>query len=300
MLGTLTLSPAYAQGYRVKGSGEDAAPSSKTSTPTTQGLQVIPELGLTQIAPGVPNPIIPVERPTLTPEEVNAILNKQEEKPEVNHEVFAKILQKFITKSGWVDYRSLKRDKDAMADLHSYVKDLSAMNPSTFEDPKDKLASWLNLYNATILEFILKNYPVDSLNRIKGFYEEKMFKIGDKQYSILDVDEEVFRNELKDARTVFGRVQGYTSGPQLTKEAFTASKVDQQLDERTFKFLADPANVRFDTRRNLLTLNGLLSAYERDFPDMQGFLMTYLNRLPPRFQWMYVGNDFKLNDEKLH
>jgi uncharacterized protein DUF547 len=222
------------------------------------------------------------------------------QKPFINHEVLGEIYERYVTKNGWFDYRKLRRDKEDRASLHAYVGDLMAINPSTLEDPKDKMASWLNLYNAIVIEEILNHEDVDNLLKIRNFFSEKKYKIGDKTYSLTDIEEEVFRKEIHEPRTIFARVNGASSGPRLTKEPFMGEKIDKQLEERTFAFLTDPGNISYDPYRRVLSLNPMFLWYEQDFVDLRAFLASYLDRLPPIFTPAYLGYDWKINDSKYH
>lgn len=249
--------------------------------------------------PGLPVLQAPPPRPTLSPEEVLRLAN-QNDNQYVNHEALGDILKKYVSKSGWVDYRALKADKEAVENLNLYINDLSALDPSSLPEARDRLASWLNLYNAVVIRDILKVYPVNSLLKIKDWFGAKRFKIGETEYSLIEVEEEVFRKELNDSRTVLARVNGGTSGPRMLKEPFQAAKVDEQLDERVLTFLKDTNNLRYNAKTKTVALSSIFMWYRKDFPDLAAFLKAYLDGLPQNFLWEYGGFDYKLNDAKLH
>lgn len=302
-----------AKSFRVKGSGEAItvkeplvqAPLTEAG-PSAEQLSGLPSninslLGVTNIpnqpiAPQLPPDYIyhEVENPKPVP------VLKKPAVDYVNHEVFDRILYRYVSKSGWFDYRSMKKDKEAMEDLDAYVKDLSAMNPSTLPDAQDRLASWLNLYNAMVLREILKNYPVENLLKIPNYYSARNYKVGDKEYALMELEDIVFREELQEPRTVFARVNGASSAPKFAKEAFAGDKIDRQLEDRTMAFFKDPENLQFDGRRKVLLLNATLLWYEREFVDLRGFLGNYLSGLPPVYNITFRGYDWKLNDSKLH
>ena len=283
-----------AQSYRVKSSGETVAPKPESGKGS---LPAVPPAGGEPVPIALPQPEY-VYHEVANPKAI--ALPKGPPPVYLNHEVFGKILEKFVSKSGWVNYRDLKRDKEMQADLDAYVNDLMAMNPSTLPDPQDKLAAWLNLYNATILRDILKAYPIENLLKMPNFFAKPRFKVGDKNYSILDVEEAIFRQELQEPRTVFARVNGASSCPRMLREAFDPRKIDQQLEERTMSFFKDPANLHYDARQKTLLLNATVAFYEKEFLDLRGFLANYLSGMAPNYYLSYLGYDWKLNDEKLH
>ncbi len=218
----------------------------------------------------------------------------------LNHEVLDRILKKYVTKSGWVDYRGLQRDKKARENLGFYVEDLCHLNPSTLKDPLDRIAAWLNLYNALVIQEVLKRYPIKNLMEVPNFFGEPRFTIGEEKMSFIDIEKKVFLEQIRDPRTVFARANGASSGPRLLKGAFSPLKIEAQLEDRTWKFLMDRANVDFDPRRRILTLNQAFMWYQEEFVDLGLFLRTYLDLLPQYAQIFYRGYDWKLNDEKLH
>ncbi len=184
--------------------------------------------------------------------------------------------------------------------LENYVRDLSRINPSTLEGPQDCLASWLNLYNAMVILEVLKHYPVKNMMQIKNFFGVPIIEVGGEKLSLMDIENKIFRDALREPRAVFARANGSTSGGRLGKVPFTALKVEEQLEERTFKFLTDKQNVDYDPRRKLLTLSAAFLWYQEEFVDLNEFLRSYLDLLPKYYQISFRGYDWKLNDEKLH
>lgn len=269
--------------------------------------------------PPAPEPVSPSAEPQVPPENAprqDAVQLYQWQKDEkelldreripvvpenfVDHEVWGKVLKEAISKSGWVDYRKLKRQKKTQRLLDAYVQDLSVLDPSTLADPKDRLASWLNLYNAMVLREILQHYPVKNILQIKDFFGKKRFKIGEKEYSLLEIEEKIFKEELGEPRALFARVNGASSGPRLAEHPYDPLKIEEQLEEATWKFLTNPANVRFDRNVKVLYLNPLLLWHQEDFVSLPAFLHTYLDLLPKYYGVAYTGYDWKLNDVRLH
>jgi hypothetical protein len=151
-----------------------------------------------------------------------------------------------------------------------------------------------------ILLEILKFYPIKSLMQIPDFYGKPRFNVGGQTLSLLQIEKEIFQEKLHEPRAVLARVNGASSGPRLLREPFRPVKIDEQLDERTWKFLTDRDNVDFDSRTKTLQLNPTFLWYQDEFGDLLEFLRSYLDLLPKYFIVSYHGYDWKLNDEKLH
>ncbi len=74
-------------------------------------------------------------------------------------DLYNQILQKYV-KNGLVDYKNLRYDNR----LYEFINSLKITNPSDFKTKEEKLAFWINAYNAYTLYIICKNYPVESIN----------------------------------------------------------------------------------------------------------------------------------------
>lgn len=302
--------------YEIKRSGQVSAPPpsriipSESASPTPTASSTTGELSSSGEHLGIqvfsPRKIDPETQPKVyqwehaAPKSVSRPNRVVEPANYVDHSILARVFKKYVTKSGWVDYEGLKRDKRVRKMLEDYVHDLSEIDPSSLKDPFDRLASWLNLYNAMIIEEILKHYPVKSVMEIKDFFGERRYKIGHQTYSFIDIEKEIFQKEIHEPRAVFARVNGTSSGPRLLKEPFNPLKLDKQLEDRTWNFLMNRENVDYDPRRHMLILSPVFTWYPEELMDVGTFLHSYLDKLPNFYSVTYRGYDWRLNDERLH
>ncbi|MCI0540164.1 MAG: DUF547 domain-containing protein, partial [Verrucomicrobiales bacterium] len=74
---------------------------------------------------------------------------------------YAAALANHVDNRGMVNYRSLKADS---GDLDAFAASLSRVRPEQFESwtEPQKIAFWINAYNALTLEAIVRNYPIQS------------------------------------------------------------------------------------------------------------------------------------------
>lgn len=81
-----------------------------------------------------------------------------------SHEYFDKVLQKYVNDDGMVDYLTLQASPQ---DLDAYYYLLSTRSPDShpelFPSEQDKLAYWINAYNAGAMKAVLAYYPIDSV-----------------------------------------------------------------------------------------------------------------------------------------
>ena len=72
------------------------------------------------------------------------------------HELFDRVLQRYGSESGKIDYAALQKNPD---DLQSYYRQIAATSPDSHPElfPTDdhKLAYWINAYNAAAINIVL-------------------------------------------------------------------------------------------------------------------------------------------------
>ena len=84
----------------------------------------------------------------------------------VDYSGYNSLLHKYVKKKT-VDYQGLKSEKDYLLKFTGLLENKSPdSHPGEFPTDSDKLAYWLNTYNAFILKLIVENYPVESIKDI--------------------------------------------------------------------------------------------------------------------------------------
>src|SRR5690606_28963253 len=66
-----------------------------------------------------------------------------------NHSIFNNLLQKHVSQEGNVDYKGFKTDAKK---LNDYINVLQSNHPTNSWAKKDKLAYWINAYNALTID----------------------------------------------------------------------------------------------------------------------------------------------------
>ncbi|MEM7182185.1 MAG: DUF547 domain-containing protein [Spirochaetota bacterium] len=191
----------------------------------------------------------------------------------VSHQVFTSLLQETV-KEGMVDYKKIQQDKR----LQEYCDLLAKTNPDALASEKEKLVYWINVYNAFTLKVILENYPLKSISQLhfsgnlyiayifsRTVWDTYKFKIYNKTYTLNYVEHEILRKQFKDFRIHAAIVCASIGCPPLRSEAFTAEKVDQQLDSQMKTFLSQTAKNRYDAEKKVLYLSPIFSWFEEDF-----------------------------------
>lgn len=191
------------------------------------------------------------------------------------------MLKKYVNQNGWVNYKAWKNDR---GELDQYLSSLSANPPSDKWSTNEKVAYWINVYNAFTIKLILDNYPVKSIKDIGPSIQipfvntpwaKKFFKIGDRDMKLDEVEHSILRKQFNEPRVHFALVCASRSCPKLKNGAYEASILDQQLNEQGRAFLADQS-------KNIITadklqLSKIFSWFKGDFTK-KGSLIDFLNK----------------------
>ncbi|UOQ68976.1 DUF547 domain-containing protein [Hymenobacter volaticus] len=165
----------------------------------------------------------------------------------IDHSAFDKLLKKYVNAQGLVDYKAWKTDQAA---FNQYLALLSKNPPAASWSKAEQMAYWINAYNAYTIRLILDHYPVQSIKDIGTKIQipfvttpwaAKFFTIGGTKMSLDNIEHGTLRKQYNDPRIHFALVCASLSCPRLRNEAYTAAKLDSQLDEQGRDFLRNPA-----------------------------------------------------------
>lgn len=216
---------------------------------------------------------------------------------EIDHEQFSNILKKY-NYNGNVDYQALVGNEE----FYNCLKQLSSINPNDLESSDEKLTFWINVYNAFTIKAIVNNYPVESINdlhsggRILGHifsttvWDDDFIIISDKEYSLNDIEHKILRKEFKEPRIHFAIVCASISCPQLRYEAFTNSKIEEQLQDQAIQFFNDETKNSFDVENKIANLSKILDWFEEDFGDNDKEVLLFVSK--------FIDEKIKLDIEK--
>jgi hypothetical protein len=178
----------------------------------------------------------------------------------VETDAWDRVARTFV-RDGGVDYAALRADR---ADLDLFLASLDGAEPSGWSG-NERLAFWINAYNAVVVHFVLEHYPgLGSVLEVDGFFESLRFPVAGAERSLDEI--ETAARDLGDARLHFAVVCASTSCPDLRPEAYVAERLDGQLAEQTAAFLADPEKgLRFDEAEGTVHLSSIFKWYAGDF-----------------------------------
>jgi len=215
----------------------------------------------------------------------------------LDHSQWDILLKKYVGKDGLVDYVGFKNDHET---LNGYMQMLSGEQPESNWSVQELLAYYINLYNAYTVDLILKNYPVNSIKDINGPWTKGIVPIGTNNLSLGGIENGVLR-KMNEPRIHFAINCASISCPNLLNEAYTAAKINEQLNKATQEFINSSEN---DIKANNPQLSSIFDWYRKDFIlDGEPNVIAYINqfsstKISRDATIGYKEYNWKLNEQK--
>jgi hypothetical protein len=196
-----------------------------------------------------------------------------------DHLVWTNILQKNVTLSGKVDYRGMIKNK---VHLQDYLDDLSENPPAKNWSQDEKLAYWINAYNAFTVKLIIDHYPLKSIKEISsGFpmidspWDLKFFKIGKVAFDLNTIEHDILRKQFDEPRIHFAINCASISCPKLRHEAYLPKYLEFQLNDQAASFINNKdKNQVTETETRL---SQIFNWFQGDFTKNES-LIDYISR----------------------
>jgi len=200
----------------------------------------------------------------------------------IDHDQWDEILNRFIDENGHVDYNGLLSERNK---LTSYLQLLSENPPDPFSwTINERIAYWINAYNAFTLDLILEHYPIERIKDIGSSiqipfinspWDIKFIRIGNRELDLNNIEHGILRKEFDEPRIHFAIVCASMSCPGLRREAYTSSKLDSQLNQQAEIFINDLFKNEIEPEK--LKISKIFKWFNGDFTQ-EGTLIEYLNK----------------------
>ena len=220
----------------------------------------------------------------------------KEEKAYPDHSSWNTLLGKYVTPAGDVDYKSFQ---NSIGQLSSYLEHLAENSPKKEWPRNEKLAYYINLYNAATVKLILDNYPTKSIKDLKNPWGKDWVKTGDGLLSLGDIEHKILR-KMNEPRIHFAINCASFSCPKLLNQAFIAGKMETQLQQVTFDFVND--QTRNIISEEQLQLSNIFKWYKKDFTtttSLIAYIQPYTKvQLSNATKIEYLKYNWSLNEAK--
>ncbi len=215
-----------------------------------------------------------------------------------------------------VDYKQLKDSPAYLEYRQTCSPRLKEFDPSLLTTPEEKLAFWINLYNALIIDGVISGEVTNSIGpnslALLGFFRKTAYDIAGLRFNADDIEHGILRGnrghpllpgpqfpsrdpriswkvDPLDVRIHFALNCAGRSCPPI--QVYSAEKIDQQLDLAALNFVN--ADLQIDAEQNTVHLSAIFKWYTGDFGGQQGvidFLIKYLNAGEQK-EWLENNRD---------
>jgi len=201
-----------------------------------------------------------------------------ESEAEFDYSDYRKVLRDNVDDLGLVNYRKLKA---LPSNLNSFLDSISNLRYQDYEKWNDeqKIAFWINSYNAITLKIVIDNYPIKpswltalryrkkSVRHIAGMWNKIKFPVLGKEMTLDDIEHGILRKNFNEPRFHMALVCAAKGCPQLNNEPFTGKMLNSQLNDQSDKFVNNWWKVQIIPDKKLVRLSAIFKWYGDDFVD---------------------------------
>ncbi|MBH0203527.1 MAG: DUF547 domain-containing protein [Nitrospira sp.] len=162
--------------------------------------------------------------------------------------------------------------------LPAYLAQLDRVDPNAFATRNERLAFWINAYNAFAIKGILdRDSPVSAVGRYRYFIGRD-YRVGGATINLYDLERQVLIKQFHEPLIHFAIVCASVSCPKLQPWSYEPDQLDRQLDDVARAFVNDPTRNRFDRTRKVASLSNIFTWFEDDFSRAAGSVLSYITR----------------------
>lgn len=205
-----------------------------------------------------------------------------------DHSAYDTLLRRHVTEDGLVNYETFR--KEALPTLRRYLNALAGADLTGWPY-EEKLAFWINAYNAHMVRQVLNRPQLKKVSEDFGIFDVPL-RIAKGTYTLNDIEHRILRGkvnsknkqgpipgvtlERRDPRIHFALVCAAIDCPKLRNFAYTAANVEATLAENARLFANNPRHVRLENGR--LCVSSLMKWFGEDFTAVGG-IAAFLTHL---------------------
>ncbi len=201
-----------------------------------------------------------------------------------DHRAFDALLEEYVNNEGLVDYARLAENQDEA--LTPYLRQLAETDPKNLSED-ERLAFWLNAYNALALKLIADEYPVEGIRKIKPSglpfipkvnspFKIEVSEVGGKIRTLDGIEHGIIREEFDEPRIHFALVCAAMSCPRLRREAYTGVALSGQLDDQARTFLRIEGKNNVPAGAGRAEVSKIFDWFEGDFGGSKAAVQRFI------------------------
>ncbi len=214
-----------------------------------------------------------------------------------DNSLWSKWLKKNVSAKGVVKYKKGKKKEKL---VKKYLKKLLSIDHDRLKNPEERLAFFINLYNAIVVYGVLKNYPINSVNDVRNpsFFNQKFYLKGIKT-SIDDLEKKIILKRFKEPLVHFALNCASYSCPPLRNKPYRGKNLKTILTKQTKLYLNNSEFVRIDRDKKEFRVIELFKWYKSDLGYPKKFYTKYSGKYYnlSNFKIVYIKYNWELNNK---
>ena len=184
--------------------------------------------------------------------------------------------------------------------LDEYVAQIARATPAKFLADNDRLAFYINAYNALVIHGVLRYWPISSVDdagAMHYFFRERAYVFAGQKVSLHGFETNILRKY--DPRMHFAINCASYSCPPLSPVAWYPETLEQQLEKAKKAFIRQTSS--YDPVAQTVTLSKIFEWYEDDFGGREGVLAMLSEQFPEAgsgAEIVYDPYDWSLNQSR--
>jgi len=202
------------------------------------------------------------------------------------------VLKKYVDDNGLVDYQGLAADRQALDRFVGQIETTGPeSDPEAFPTREDRLAYYINAYNAHVFSGVLDLGPDAKTvwgftGTGLGFFVRTKVTVDGGTMSLKSLEDDLIREGFKDPRIHAALNCASVGCPKLPNVAFAPERLDEQLDAEMRRFVNEERNCKIDESAGTASLSKIFDWFRGDFEEYEaahggGGLREYINRYRP-------------------
>ena len=183
---------------------------------------------------------------------------------------------------------------NSRAKFETFLRTLGSVDKDVFESwtEEQRLAFWINAYNAFTIKAIIDHYPIkrsftlvgifyapsDSILQIKGVWTKLQFRALGNMVTLDEIEHQILRKKFNKPRIHMAINCASISCPDLRNEAYTPEKLEEQLADASINFVNNPdKGVYVNEQSGKVKLSKIFKWFGDDFINNYGSKKLFNN-----------------------
>ena len=188
------------------------------------------------------------------------------------------ILERYLVKNAiegvnLFNYAKLAENFEDQILLDNYLSKLKSVDPILLSR-NDAIAFYANLYNATVVRIVIKNYPIKSIRKLGPFnsgpWKRKIIKLNGELVSLDDIEHKILRSQYLSPYIHYMLNCASISCPNLQATPWKADSLEADQLTAATEYINSSRAVTL--KKNGLRLSSIYKWFKEDFENDGGVL----------------------------